>query len=106
MPQPTPAFKNRILSGLAPGDLALLLPHLHAVDLPQRKVLYDIGARIEEIYFMETGAASVLTVMEDGASIEVGMVGFEGVASISAMLGDTISPRSTWSSSCPAPPIK
>ena len=91
MPQPLPAFKNRVLAGLAPDDLALLLPHLQPVELPQRTVLYDIGDRIADVYFMEQGVASVITMMADGASIEVGMAGYEGMVPVAALMGDDVS---------------
>ncbi|MDB5478596.1 MAG: uncharacterized protein JWM96_1091 [Alphaproteobacteria bacterium] len=81
-------FTNRILAALPPDDLRLLLPYLKLVDLKQKHVLYDIGQPIDALYFIEQGVASVLTTMEGGASIEVGMIGFEGMVPVSAMLGE------------------
>jgi CRP-like cAMP-binding protein len=43
------------------------------------------------VYFIEEGIASVLTMMEDGASSEVGMVGPEGLIGVSALLGGSVS---------------
>lgn len=85
------SFKNRILSRLPHDDLLLFLPHLQKVTLQQRTVLHDIGAISDYIYFLEDGIASIVTTMENGSSIEVGMVGFEGIVSVQAMLGDKIS---------------
>jgi len=80
-------IKNRLLSGLSPEDLAHLIQHLEPVTLPKKQVLYEVGAPLEHIYFIEEGLASVLTMMEDGASSEVGMVGPEGLIGVSALLG-------------------
>ena len=51
---------NRILSRLSGRDLALLEPHLEAVDLPVRKSLEARKKRIDHVYFIESGFASVV----------------------------------------------
>jgi CRP-like cAMP-binding protein len=84
---PIQPLKNRLLAGLAPEDMAQLFQHLEPVKLPKKQILYEVGAPLEHIYFIEEGLASVLTTMEDGASSEVGMVGPEGVIGVSALLG-------------------
>ncbi|HTW54659.1 MAG TPA: Crp/Fnr family transcriptional regulator [Stellaceae bacterium] len=86
--QPT---KNRLLAGLSPEDLAQLIDHLEPIALPKKQVLYEVGAPLDHVYFIEEGLASVLTTMEDGASSEVGMVGPEGLVGASALLGGQIS---------------
>jgi CRP-like cAMP-binding protein len=84
---PIRPIKNRLLAGLPPEDMAQLIQHLEPVKLPKKQILYEVGAPLEHIYFIEEGLASVLTTMEDGASSEVGMVGPEGVIGVSALLG-------------------
>src|SRR5215472_8068543 len=84
-------IKNRLLAGLPPEDLAELIEHLEPVALAKKQVLYEVGAPLEHIYFIEEGLASVLTTMEDGASSEVGMVGPEGFVGVSALLGGSLS---------------
>ncbi|HXO03667.1 MAG TPA: Crp/Fnr family transcriptional regulator [Stellaceae bacterium] len=88
---PAPQIKNRLLAGLPPEDLAQLIEHLEPVALPKKQILYEVGAPLEHIYFIEEGLASVLTTMEDGASSEVGMVGPEGLIGVSALLGGSLS---------------
>jgi CRP-like cAMP-binding protein len=89
MSRSSPAFQNRVLAALPRKDLeSLLLPHLKIVDIKQKQVIYDIGDPFDAVYFIEKGVASVLTMMEDGASIEVGMIGFEGIMPIAALLGE------------------
>lgn len=88
---PIEPIKNRLLAGLPPEDLSELLQHLEPVTLPRKQVLYEVGAPLDRLYFIEEGLASVLTTMEDGASSEVGMVGFEGAIGVSALLGGSVS---------------
>jgi CRP-like cAMP-binding protein len=87
MAPPTSTIKNRLLAGLPADDLAQLIGHLQPVDLPKKRVIYEVGAPLDHIYFIENGVASVLTMMEDGATSEVGMVGREGMIGVSALLG-------------------
>src|SRR5215469_9986844 len=84
---PVQSIKNRLLAGLPPEELSHLIEHLEPVTLPRKRVLYEVGAPLEHVYFIEEGLASVLTTMEDGASSEVGMVGPEGLIGVSALLG-------------------
>ncbi|MDB5490157.1 MAG: hypothetical protein JWO78_6 [Micavibrio sp.] len=83
--------KNRLLLRLGEKDLALLIPHMQRVNLEQRTVLYDVGESLSHVYFMEEGVASIIAIMENGSTIEVGMVGPEGMVSVSALLGDKTS---------------
>jgi CRP-like cAMP-binding protein len=87
----TQLIKNRLLAGLPPEDLEQLIAHLEPVTLAKKLVLYEVGSPLEHIYFIDQGIASVLTMMEDGASSEVGMVGPEGLIGVSALLGGRVS---------------
>jgi CRP-like cAMP-binding protein len=88
---PIQPIRNRLLAGLPPEDLAELIRHLEPVTLPKKQILYEVGAPLDRVYFIEEGLASVLTTMEDGASSEVGMVGPEGLVGVSALLGGSVS---------------
>jgi CRP-like cAMP-binding protein len=78
---------NRILSRLSREDLALLEPHLEAVDLPARKSLEKRKKRIDQIYFIESGFASVAANGTSKPSIEVGIIGREGMTGLAVVLG-------------------
>ena len=80
-------YKNILLKVLSKQSNSILLD-MQPVELKQRDILYDVETQIEYIYFMETGGASVITIMQDGGSIEVGMIGYEGVVGVSALLGE------------------
>src|SRR5213595_2875530 len=78
---------NRILSRLPRQDFALLEPHLEAVDLPVRKTLETRRKRIDQVYFIESGFASVVANGTSKPSIEVGIIGREGMTGLAVVLG-------------------
>ncbi|HEU0217776.1 MAG TPA: Crp/Fnr family transcriptional regulator [Stellaceae bacterium] len=80
-----------MLSALSDGDFAELANDLQPVSLPKHHIVYDVGAPLDYVYFLESGLVSVLTIMEDGASSEVGMIGAEGLLGAPALLGGTTS---------------
>ena len=82
-----PITNNRLLSALSCDELDRLWPDLHRVSWSARQSLYEVGAPIEHVYFSERGIASIITIMADGATSEVGMTGVEGVVGVSALLG-------------------
>jgi CRP-like cAMP-binding protein len=81
----TSAFRNRILSALTPDSIEVL--GLKRIDLPIKKVLYEPNAPIESVYFLEAGVASVVSVMSNGGTAEVGTFGREGMAGSVLLLG-------------------
>ena len=84
-------LNNRILSVLSREELDACVPYLQPVDLKHKQVLCDIGEPFDYIYFLEQGLASVIKTMEDGSSVEVGMLGYEGFTPVPALLGADIS---------------
>jgi CRP-like cAMP-binding protein len=87
---PPAALKNRLLVAL-PQDMEDFFSSLHPVSLSLRQTLYEVGAPLEHVYFIERGVVSILTIMGDGATIEVGMIGFEGIVGVAALLGGEVS---------------
>src|SRR3954451_21062740 len=87
--------KNRVLARLSRADYAFIEPHLEVVDLPVRKVLQPRNKRVEEVYFPESGIASV--VANGDRSLEIGMIGREGMTGVSVVLGaDERAPHETY----------
>jgi CRP-like cAMP-binding protein len=87
---------NRILSRLSREDFALLEPHLEAVELPVRKRLEARKKRIEQIYFIEAGFASVVANGASKPGIEVGIIGREGMTGLAVVLGDDRAQHETF----------
>jgi CRP-like cAMP-binding protein len=83
--------ENSVLSALPMEIYDQLSSHLRPVYLPVNDALYDFGQPIRSIYFPLDCVVSSLAIMEDGATVEVSMVGSEGVVGMSAILGGGIS---------------
>ena len=83
---PGTSSPNHILSRLSRADFRLLEPHLEAVDLPLRKVLAARNKPIEQVYFIESGVASVVANGEQ--AIEIGIIGREGMTGASVVMGN------------------
>lgn len=79
-------YKNRILDALPQGEMRALEPHLSAIALPRRYMLHEASERVEYGYFFEEGLASVVVTMEDGTTVEVGVVGREGMTGLPILL--------------------
>jgi len=78
---------NVILLSLPDDEYSLLRPHLEPVELPQYKILHEPGAKIDFAYFVNEGMISLVALNHDGRSVEVGIVGKEGMVGMSLMMG-------------------
>ena len=83
----TPQSENRILAALPADEYARLAPHLEHVSLPLSKVLFRPDDQIRLVHFPTTAIVSLLTELEDGEGMEVGLVGSEGIVGVSVILG-------------------
>ena len=81
------AVANVILLSLPDQEYDLLRPHLEPLDLPQHKVLHEPGEKIDFTYFLNEGMASLVALSRDGRSVEVGIVGKEGMVGMSLTAG-------------------
>jgi CRP-like cAMP-binding protein len=87
-------YKNRVLASLPKVERDRLAPYLLPVTLPQHELLLDGSAT--HGYFLEHGMASVVVSLETGATVEVGVIGFEGVVGIPILLGVKAGPGRTF----------
>jgi CRP-like cAMP-binding protein len=78
---------NSILSMLPAGDLRRLQPKLECVQLRFGEEIYATGQRISHVYFPLNSLISLLTAVDARRSLEVGMVGNEGMAGLPLILG-------------------
>jgi CRP-like cAMP-binding protein len=64
-----------------------ILPGLEQIELRPGQVFYEATDTVRHSYFPLSGMISLLAITEDGNTIEVAMVGNEGVAGLPAVLG-------------------
>jgi CRP-like cAMP-binding protein len=78
--------RNRILAGLPRRDYARIRPELARVTLQSGQVLHEPGGGTPSAYFLDSATASILSLAKDGTSIEVSLVGDEGVIGLPIVL--------------------
>ena len=89
--QSSAAFSNVILAQLSHARLADIRQHLEPVALELKNGIYEPNEPARHAYFPEMGMISIVSIMKDGSSIEVGTIGKEGMAGGFLLLGtDTV----------------
>jgi CRP-like cAMP-binding protein len=84
---PGDPIQNEILAALPRNEYDRIFPFLQLEQWPVGKSLYESGQKISHVHFINTGMASLISLTDDGRSIEVGVIGPEGMVGISAILG-------------------
>jgi CRP-like cAMP-binding protein len=87
-----PSTANRILNALTRSEYERLTPHLEPVTLWAGEVLCQPDQPITHVYFPNRGTVSIVSPFEDGRSVEVGMVGNEGMFGVCVFLGSISTP--------------
>jgi CRP-like cAMP-binding protein len=87
---------NRVLARLSRAALALLKPHLEPVDLPLSTVLETASQRIDTVYFIDHGFASVVANGPGKRDIEVGIIGRESMTGLALVLGQDRARHTTY----------
>ena len=83
---------NRLLDALPSGDQRRILAECEPVDLTFADVLYTPKERLSHVYFPIKGFISLIMPVDESASLEVGLVGNEGMFGIPLALGVDVSP--------------
>lgn len=78
---------NRMLSGLPSDEYLTLRENSEQVALNYGDTIFEPGDVIHDVYFPESGIISLLTAFEDKGTLEVGIIGNEGVLGLSVFLG-------------------
>lgn len=94
MNPPVPTYKNRVLASLPKAELARLSRHLTPVVLKQEQTLLDGSAA--HGYFLEQGIASVVVTLASGDTVEVGIIGVDGIVGLPILLGTDGAPGRTF----------
>ena len=90
----TNALKNHLLASLPNDEFARFQSKLQPVSLKLGTVLYESGDRLDYAYFPTTAIVSLLYIMENGATAEIGVVGNDGILGIALFMGgDTTNSR-------------
>lgn len=99
--------KNYLLAALPPAEFAKIEQKLDMVSFKLGDVIYESGDLLEHVYFPTTAIVSLLYVMENGATAEIGIVGNDGLIGVSLFMGgDTTTSRAVIQSAGKAARMK
>lgn len=81
------AVSNVILLSLPDEEYNLIRPHLEPTAMPQYEILHEPAEKIDFTYFLNDGMCSLVALSRDGRSVEVGIVGKEGMVGMPLTVG-------------------
>jgi CRP-like cAMP-binding protein len=81
------AQKNHLLAALPADEFARLKSKIEPISFKLGDVLYESGDKMDYVYFPTTAIISMLYVMENGATAEIGVVGNDGLIGNALFLG-------------------
>ena len=88
----THPIRNRLLAALPHDEYIRLQPHLELVQLSNRRTICEVGDFIRHAYFLNSDMGSLLALTQSGATVEIAMVGNEGMLGIPVILGNHRTP--------------
>ncbi len=92
MTAPHATTQNHLLAAFPSAEYDRLSADLEWVAMPLGEVLSESGGRMQHVYFPTTCIVSLLYVLLDGSSAEIGVVGNEGIVGISLFMGGDTTP--------------
>ncbi|HEX8337331.1 MAG TPA: Crp/Fnr family transcriptional regulator [Pyrinomonadaceae bacterium] len=87
-----PQTSNHILRALTSSEFESISSHLDTVTLSLGEILCRPDQPVTHVYFPNRGTVSLVSSFEDGSSVEVGMVGNEGMFGVCVFLGSISTP--------------
>lgn len=85
-------LSNKLLSALPYPVLERLRPYLEEVSLTQGQILHKSSELITEVYFPNSGSISLVLILSDKSTTEIGLLGNEGIIGLSVILGGKYAP--------------
>jgi CRP-like cAMP-binding protein len=79
--------QNEILNSIPESEFNLVSPELEPVELPHRLILHEAGDKILFAYFLNQGMSSLVVLTSDGRSVEIAIVGHEGLVGTPLAVG-------------------
>ena len=87
------ALANHLLAALPAEEFAQLEPHLERVTFGLGDVIYESGEQLEYVFFPTTAIISLLYIMENGSTAEIGMTGNDGLVGVALFMGGSTTPN-------------
>src|SRR6476469_10923468 len=91
---PDPALQNHLLAALPKAEYLPLKGKFEPVTLALGEVIYESGNNLSHLYFPTTAIISLLYIMENGGTAEIGIAGNNGLVGYALFMGgETTSSR-------------
>jgi len=87
------SVKNHLLLSIGEDEFSRFRPHLRYVDLPHHASLHEPNQKLDFVFFPNKGLVSLVVATREGKTVEVGVVGREGLVGIPAAVGLNRSPH-------------
>jgi CRP-like cAMP-binding protein len=84
--------RNSILAALLATEYKRILPRLEHVTLKRGEIVYRADQKIEAVYFPEEALIAMVDTTDDRRTVEVGLIGREGIVGINIFLGGAVTP--------------
>lgn len=84
--------RNAMLAALQRTEYRRLLARMQHVQLAHGEILYQADRKIEHVYFPEDAVVAMVNTTEDARTVEVGVIGREGMVGINIFLGGITTP--------------
>jgi CRP-like cAMP-binding protein len=81
------AARNRLLAAFPQVVSRKIAAHLESITLQRGMILHEPGAPVDQVYFPDCGLISLVKAMRDGRTVEVGVVGIDGMTGVTRLLG-------------------
>ena len=85
---PPTVTTNRIIASLPEAEQRELLAHAEPVQLKYQRTLYEAGDSVKHTYFPASCVITEVAIMNDGTTVETGMIGCEGAVGITSAFGE------------------
>ncbi len=80
--------RNRLLNAFGDTAFSAMSPHFSEVSLTVGRVIAEPGEPVVNVVFPTSGVVSIITLLEDGESVESLTIGREGAVGLLAAFGD------------------
>jgi len=85
--KPNNALKNHLLAALPAAEFTRVHSKLELISFDLGEVIFESGDRLHHVHFPTTAITSLLYIMENGATAEIGVIGNDGVCGYALFLG-------------------
>jgi len=91
-PERLTSIGNRLLAALPRDEKERLLTTSQVIRLPRNRILYEAGDEMRSAYFLTSGMASMLAITEAGQTVDICIIGPEGLVGTPIVLNGAIMP--------------